>query len=88
MSQLTDVETELRRMADALKSAGAHKGNIVLVLAADIVRQSGANQSAVHYCLGTLKSHHMTKPGISTLVRKTEDILSNAQGELRREETL
>lgn len=36
-------------------------------------------KSALDLCLGCLKSHHMTKPGISTLVRKTEDILLNVK---------
>ena len=38
-------------------------------------------RNALEYCLVTLKSHHMTKPGISTLVRKTEDILKNTEDE-------
>ena len=38
-------------------------------------------RNAIEYCLTTLKSHHMTKPGISTLVRKAEDILKNTEDE-------
>jgi hypothetical protein len=42
-------------------------------------------QNALDCCLGCLKSHHMTKKGISTLVRKTEDILSNVSHHLQPE---
>jgi hypothetical protein len=43
--------------------------------------QNARLRSAIQYCLRCLKSHHMTKPGISTPVRKTENILSNGRRE-------
>lgn len=33
-------------------------------------------EAAIEYCLGKLKHHHMTKPGISALVDETERRLS------------
>lgn len=41
MSELTDVETELRKMQGALTQAGVKSGAKVCELAADIVRRSG-----------------------------------------------
>ena len=34
----------------------------------------GCERDALQHCLKVLKSHHMTKPGISALVEKTEEI--------------
>ena len=45
--RLTDVETELLKMADALSRAGISSGATVLQLAADIVRSSGKQAVAL-----------------------------------------
>lgn len=38
-------------------------------------REEVAAITALNYCLKTLRSHHMTKPGIAALVRNTGIIL-------------
>lgn len=45
--RLTDVETELLKMAEALSRAGVTSGATVLRLAADIVRSSGKQAVAL-----------------------------------------
>jgi hypothetical protein len=40
-------------------------------------REATIMKEAISFCLATLKSHHMTKPGISAIVRKVEDILAD-----------
>lgn len=37
-------------------------------------------RDALDYCIAVLKQHHMSKPGISTLVKKTEQIKRKANG--------
>ena len=44
----------------------------------ELIRKFCAYRDALDYCLAVLKHHHMTKPGISTLVQKTEKIKRNA----------
>lgn len=34
-------------------------------------------RDALRYCIDTLKSHHMTRPGISMLVAQTENMVTN-----------
>ena len=40
----------------------------------ELLRRFCHYRDALDYCLATLKHHHMTKRGISTLVAKTEKI--------------
>ena len=40
----------------------------------ELIRRFCAYRDALDYCLAVLKHHHMTKRGIPTLVKKTEQI--------------
>jgi len=44
----------------------------------ELLRRFCHYRDALDYCLATLKHHHMTKGGISTLVAKTEKIKDRA----------
>ena len=44
-----------------------------------LIRKFCAYRDALDYCLAVLKSHHMTRAGISALVRKTEMIKANPE---------
>jgi len=46
-------------------------------------RRELAYREALEYCLGVLKHHHKSRPGINTLIKQTEEIMK--AGEYRYE---
>jgi len=68
------------RMSDEITKQPDNSVASMRLLASDheaLILKFCAYRDALDYCLSVLKSHHMTKAGISTLVRKTEIIKAN-----------
>ena len=52
----------------------------------ELIRRFCAYRYALDYCLAMLKHHHMTKRGIPTLVKKTEQIKRKANDQVEFQE--
>lgn len=93
-SKTPETERKVKRICGNWTNEGDRVQEFVL---ADVARKMEIERNAaIHelsqwskvagYMIGCLKSHHLTKPGIATIVKKAESMLQeNADGDGRRE---